>query len=408
MLDPFPPVPSWLFNAAAPFAERLQLPSLPYHIHEVITAYILYQSIESVLSPWLSTRLFPNIYPKLNRRTRINWDVHVVSIVQSCLINALALWVMFKDEERYDMRHSAVERIYGYTSASGLIQAFATGYFLWDLIVSTRNFSIFGIGIWFHAVSALSVFAFGFVSTLLDWMTTCRLMRKQRPFVNYYGPVFILYELSTPFLNVHWFCDKLNMTGGKLQWYNGITLLFTFFCSRLCWGTYQSFRVFQDVWQILHQYPSVPLPNDALRDVHSSSAASVFVPRDGQLCLGMESCVAAQAEVMKFAHEHTPGIPLWLGLVYLASNLILHTLNFYWFGRMIETVRKRFDEKEDTKYEKIKRRQSVIEEMADELDKGEISGHGVPTPSIEKTEKDAMTTALADGGTEISKRRKDL
>lgn len=207
---------------------------------------------------------------------------------------------------------------------------------------------------------------------------------------------------------MHWFCDKLNMTGGALQWYNGITLLVTFFFSRLCWGTFQSVRVFQDVWHILHQYPSVPLAAEALRDVHTSSAASIFVPRDGQLCLGKESCVVAQSEVMKFAHEGTPGIPLWLGLVYLTSNLILHTLNFYWFGRMIETVRKRFDEKPPAKDEKIKRRQSIIEEMADELDQGEISGYGVPTPGVEKTEKDSMTTALPDGGTEVSKRRKDL
>lgn len=166
MLDPLGPAPAWLQSAVTPIAKTLQLPSLPFHVHEVIFAYALYQTIETVISPWLSTLLFPNIYRKLPRRTRINWDVHVVSLVQSCLINALALWVMFKDEERHDMRHSAVERVYGYTSASGLIQAFATGYFLWDLIVSTRHFSIFGIGIWFHAVSALSVFSFGFVSYL--------------------------------------------------------------------------------------------------------------------------------------------------------------------------------------------------------------------------------------------------
>jgi hypothetical protein len=169
MLDPFPPAPAWLQSAVTPLAEALQLSSLPSHIHEVIGAYVLYQTIESVISPWLSTLLFPNVYKKLPRRTRVNWDVHVVSLVQSCLINAMALWVMFTDEERHDMNHSAVERVYGYTSASGLIQAFATGYFVWDLIVSTRQFNIFGIGIWFHAVSALSVFAFGFVSDNTAW-----------------------------------------------------------------------------------------------------------------------------------------------------------------------------------------------------------------------------------------------
>ena len=62
------------------------------------------------------------------------------------------------------MKNSVVERVYGYTGASGLIQAFAAGYFIWDLIVSTRHIGIFGLGIWAHAVSALCVFSFGFVS----------------------------------------------------------------------------------------------------------------------------------------------------------------------------------------------------------------------------------------------------
>jgi TLC domain len=164
MLDPVIAPADWLFKLTKPYADALELPTLAYHIHEVIFSYLLYQNIETFVSPRVSTWLFPNIYPKLNRRTRINWDVHAVSLVQSCLINALALWVMFKDEERGDMKHSAIERIHGYTGASGLIQAFATGYFIWDLIVSTRHIKIFGLGIWFHAVSALVVFAFGFVS----------------------------------------------------------------------------------------------------------------------------------------------------------------------------------------------------------------------------------------------------
>ena len=37
------------------------------------------------------------------------------------------------------------------------------------------------------------------------------------------------------------------------------------------------------------------------------------------------------------------GIPLWLGMVYLASNLTLNSLNVFWFGKMIQTIRSRFD-----------------------------------------------------------------
>jgi TLC domain len=59
----------------------------------------------------------------------------------------------------------------------------------------------------------------------------------KRPFANYYGLNFVLYELSTPFLNIHWFLDKLNVTGSRLQLYNGIALVVTFFACRVVWET---------------------------------------------------------------------------------------------------------------------------------------------------------------------------
>ncbi|KAL6242164.1 hypothetical protein RBB50_011076 [Rhinocladiella similis] len=390
MLDPLPPPPPWLMALVKPYSDALSLPTFAYHIHEVLFAFVLYQVTQSVISPVLSNVLFPNIYPKLNRRTKINWDVHVVSLVQSCLINGLALWVMGLDEERKEMGKDrggkgAVERIYGYTGASGLIQAFATGYFVWDIVVSTRYLKIFGIGIWMHAVTALAVFSLGF-----------------RPFCNYYGPVFILYELSSPFLNIHWFCDKLNMTGSKLQWYNGMLLLGMFFSCRLIWGTYQSLRVYQDVWHAMHLNTKGQPP--FIRELHESSVPghSIFVPRDGQMCAGNAACIRAQSEVMKFTGPETLAVPIWLAGVYLVSNLILNSLNFYWFAKMIETVRKRFqgkphDEFANEREKRPQRKTSMVEQMATELDKETLSG---PTDDEddEKTEVSGTSTAvLVDG-----------
>src|SRR6266536_4127555 len=164
MLDPFlPPIP-YLSKLFHPFAAYFNLPTLPVHVHEVLFAFLLYQGTQSFFSPFLSNLLFPKVYNSLPRRTRLNWDVHVVSLLQSTLINVLALWVMWTDGERKGM--NAEERVYGYTGTCGMIQGFATGYFLWDLVVSTTHMNVFGIGLWAHAVSALWVFSFGFVSTL--------------------------------------------------------------------------------------------------------------------------------------------------------------------------------------------------------------------------------------------------
>ena len=50
---------------------------------------------------------------------------------------------------------------------------------------------------------------------------------------------------------------------------------------------------------------------------------------------------------MRFAGDYP--MPAWLAIVYLSSNVMLNTLNFYWFGKMIETIKKRFAESNDEK-----------------------------------------------------------
>ncbi|KAL2130505.1 hypothetical protein VTI74DRAFT_6317 [Chaetomium olivicolor] len=304
MRDPFPipPIPA-LRKAVEPLAERLAMPTLPLHIHEVVGAALFYTFIQVAISPVLSEMFFSKYYPRHNRAKKANWDTHVVSLVQSLIINALALWVMFVDEERKSMDYE--QRVWGYTGGCGLVQALAAGYFVWDLGITLLNLDIFGLGLLAHAVSALAVYTFGF-----------------RPYLNYYSPIFILYELSTPFLNIHWFCDKLNLTGSKIQLYNGIALLTTFFLCRLVWGTYQSAVVYVDLWHSLSRSPSPSYLEKAFSNPTTASDPD--------------------QNLMFFARDAAP-VPLWLTLLYLASNLVLNSLNWYWFFKMIKAVRKRFE-----------------------------------------------------------------
>lgn len=163
MKDPFfiPRIPA-LSNAVQPWADRLALTTLPLHIHEVLAFALFYTFIQLVVSPVVSTWLFPAYYPRNSRGKKANWDAHVVSLVQSVLINGMALWVMFVDEERKQMDWQ--QRIWGYTGAAGLIQAMAVGYFLWDFLMTLSNLDVFGLGLLAHAVSALTVYSLGFVS----------------------------------------------------------------------------------------------------------------------------------------------------------------------------------------------------------------------------------------------------
>ena len=86
----------------------------------------------------------------------------MTSLVQSTMINAVGLWVLFYDEERIAMDWR--DRVYGYDGALGMVAALATGYFLWDLWLCAWYVRIFGPGLLAHAFSALVVYFIGFVS----------------------------------------------------------------------------------------------------------------------------------------------------------------------------------------------------------------------------------------------------
>lgn len=53
--------------------------------------------------------------------------------------------------------------MWGYTGAAALVQALATGYFLFDLIVMVRYLDVFGLGMLAHALSCLITYTLGFV-----------------------------------------------------------------------------------------------------------------------------------------------------------------------------------------------------------------------------------------------------
>jgi hypothetical protein len=165
MHDPFPYPPPAAFakTYVQPVADFLNLKTLPLHYHEIAFAFVLYHVTNKYLSPAFSRAFFPRIYPSFNARTKLNWDVHIVSFVQSTLINFLALYVMWNDEERSEMNWQG--KVWGYTGGSGLIQGFAAGYFVWDLMITLQNLKVFGLGMLAHAVSALFVFSLGFVSS---------------------------------------------------------------------------------------------------------------------------------------------------------------------------------------------------------------------------------------------------
>lgn len=183
------------------------------------------------------------------------------------------------------------------------------------------------------------------------------------------------------------------MTGSRPQWYNGMFLLSSFFCCRLLWGTYQSIRVSQDVWAALHYDPLV------------RSSEAVFEPD------------ARSAEVMRFAGDYP--MPTWLAIVYLSSNVVLNTLNFYWFGKMIETIKKRFveskekkggrkreDKQEGVMVEGLMDSSTLITEIAED-ESMEYGGEAIMYDE-EVEDKLRMETSFLDGKNKMEIEKKEI
>jgi TLC domain len=291
-----------LANLIRPLTQRLNLSTLPLHIHHVLAAYLLYESLFRLISPGISRRLFKT-YQHLDARGRTNWDAHVVSMAQCLLINAMALHVMLYDPERTKAEVDWRERLWGYSINTGRVQGFAAGYFLWDSLVSIEHMDVLGASSLVHGLAALGITGLGF-----------------RPFANYYGINFVLFELSTPFLNVHWFLDKFGMTGSIAQLVNGILLITSFFCCRIVWGCYQSYLIYNDIWSAWHVKSSL-----------SNGCAMFF----------RATKLVAQKDVPFRCRV----LPTWLGATYFGAIITLTVLNVYWFGKMVAAVRRRFTTK---------------------------------------------------------------
>jgi hypothetical protein len=195
------------------------------------------------------------------------------------------------------------------------------------------------------------------------------------------------------------------MTGSRAQWYNGMALLAMFFSCRLIWGTWQSIVVYTDMWKALQQtWTAHASPLSAPANVN----AHVFYPtRDGGMCID-ETCARANAEVSRFKDYTAGGVPTWLVLTYVVSNLILNFLNYFWFSKMVETVLKRFrtPEKKDNKHENredIARK--LVLEAAAQLEEDESAFRGELPLSPEQIASGIDVGTL---GEELRKRRAEL
>ncbi|SCV00988.1 LANO_0F09582g1_1 [Lachancea nothofagi CBS 11611] len=176
--------------------------------------------------------------------------LHFVSLVQSFVI--LYLCLTYLNTHGHGTTHpNAQMRVFHHEMDTDVICVFAIGYFVWDAMISmaysTAPFVLHGV------VSAL-MFSIGL-----------------KPYIQFYAPAFLMFELSNPFLNFRWFGIKffpqvsdankslvarlLNL----VQLLNNVVLIMVFFGARIAWGWYQIFNLCCDFWHIRHDPRFLPL-----------------------------------------------------------------------------------------------------------------------------------------------------
>ncbi|KAI9599104.1 TLC domain-containing protein [Syncephalis fuscata] len=240
-----------------PFFHSIGLPKLSNHWHILAASFIGWHFV-AYASTKISPLLAPKTYPQLSRIRRINWDIHVVSMVHCVSVLYMAFQI-------YGLPTLQADKLFGYDTYAGNVYAYTCGYFLWDGLTSLRYVRHFGVSFMLHGIVCFS-----------------------RPFLNYFGAIFLMFELSTPFLNIHWFMDKTGMTGTIWQAINGAILLAAFFVARIVFGIFSSFEFFSEIYN-------------------------------------------ARGQVQP--HFVT---------IYSVANVCMNLLNLYWFRAMVTTVLRRF------------------------------------------------------------------
>ncbi|KAG9010145.1 hypothetical protein FRB95_011582 [Tulasnella sp. JGI-2019a] len=258
-----------LLPASSFMADTLSIPNFVPHGPLFFVSLACFTCSQG-LAPMLAKRVVPDIYAKLSRNNRYAWTVHSVSMLHSTLVAPWALYLTIQSSPAVNDN-----RVFGWDPRVGTLVSVSAAYFVWDTIESILSGADTAFAI--HGAACSFIYISGY-----------------RPFSVYFGPRALIWELSTPFLNMHWFFDKAGMTGSMWQLVNGILLLAIFFGVRLVYGMVVTVQFFQAMYDYRHE------------------------------------------------------APLSLVAFYIIANLILYGLSWFWFGKMIAALRKRFPDESKT------------------------------------------------------------
>ena len=198
---------------------------------------------------------FSKTYKNMNQGSRIQFNNRVVSTIHSVLAFVHSLTSIYTNKIQ---PYSKITDISDYAMYS---MEFSTGYFLWDLFASLEEQDTSYL---LHAIACLGVFSTGCID----------------PSITMFIIPFLMYECSTPFINIRWFLLK---------------------------------------FKYLQRY---------IASLEKLIFILFFVSRIG---IGLP----IQYKILNIYYSHFEAFPTIKGLGIMFSNIALGGLNVYWCGKMV-------------------------------------------------------------------------
>ncbi|EDO15666.1 hypothetical protein Kpol_1008p2 [Vanderwaltozyma polyspora DSM 70294] len=209
------------------------------HLHEIFFSYLFYQILSSFIVPIANKQIFGHHYTSItSEKLKIDFDIHSVSMVQ-CTISLFLLAPVLT----LPLGLNIVTYHDPYCS---LVSAITIGYFVWDIIVCIRYYNLYGLQFLIHGIISFYVFCITLIPFSQPWIGK-----------------FLLFEASTPFVNINWYIIQLTKTAkdGKAvvpTWFNvlnGILLMVVFFLVRIVWGFTAITLLVFEMWKIRDELP---------------------------------------------------------------------------------------------------------------------------------------------------------
>lgn len=209
------------------------------HLHEIVYSLVFYVIFYKYIAPVLNGIFFGSNYRSItNKKAKKDFDIHLVSMVQ-CVISIFILYPTLSVP--VDLNVATY-----WDHLSSMVASLSAGYFFWDLGICIINYDIYGFEFFAHAIGSLYV-----------------MLLSLRPFCQPWIGKYLIYEASTPFVNINWYIIQL--TSGKdmrkvnvptiINAINGLCLMAVFFIIRICWGNIANILLCRQIIKVWHLIP---------------------------------------------------------------------------------------------------------------------------------------------------------